>query len=97
MIVKEVLEVTLHLESFRNIELYYQGLYLVKLNIYDAPNGLDKVLAMHNCRPWCMHIPMPTPRTTTPTNSSKTRYMMCRCFAQPSYRTPLHRSIQNHS
>lgn len=36
MIVKSIYEVVIHLESFRNIELYYQGLYLIRLQLYDS-------------------------------------------------------------
>jgi hypothetical protein len=44
MIVKSVQEIVLHLESFRNIELYYQGLYIIKLNVYDMPGNNDRVI-----------------------------------------------------
>lgn len=43
MIVKSIYEIVIHLESFRNIELYYQGLYLIKLNIYDADSKVEFV------------------------------------------------------
>jgi len=32
------LEIVVHLESFRNIDLFYQGLYYIKVNIYNKKN-----------------------------------------------------------
>lgn len=34
MSVRSILEIVLHIESFRNIDLFYQGLYFLKFNIY---------------------------------------------------------------
>ncbi len=34
MSLRALVETTIHLESFRNIELFYQGLYYLKLRLY---------------------------------------------------------------
>ena len=34
MSMKALLEVIIHLESFRNIDLFYQGLYYVQIKLY---------------------------------------------------------------
>ena len=33
MSLKALLEILVHLENFRNIDLFYQGLYFVKINL----------------------------------------------------------------
>ena len=38
MSVRSILEIVLHVESFRNIDLFYQGLYFLKFNIYMENN-----------------------------------------------------------
>lgn len=34
MALRGLLEVVVHLESFRNIDLFYQGLYYLKVSLY---------------------------------------------------------------
>jgi hypothetical protein len=34
MAVRALLEIMIHLDSFRNIDLFYQGLYFVKIRLY---------------------------------------------------------------
>ena len=34
MALRALLEIVVHLESFRNIDLFYQGLYYVKITLY---------------------------------------------------------------
>lgn len=38
MALRSVIEIVLHVESFRNIDLFYQGLYFLKFNIYMENN-----------------------------------------------------------
>ncbi len=35
MSLRALLEVVVHLESFRNIDLFFQGLYYVKVSLYN--------------------------------------------------------------
>lgn len=42
MQIRTVKEFVLHLESFRNIELWYQGIYHLKFNIYAENDKLPK-------------------------------------------------------
>lgn len=35
---RALLEIIIHLESFRNIDLFYQGLYYVKIKLYQKSN-----------------------------------------------------------
>lgn len=35
MALRALLEIVVHLESFRNIDLFYQGLYYLKVNLYN--------------------------------------------------------------
>jgi hypothetical protein len=40
MSLKSIVETVVHLESFRNIELFYQGLYYLKISLYsEQPNS----------------------------------------------------------
>jgi hypothetical protein len=39
MSLRAILETALHIESFRNIDLYYQGLYYLKITLYNIKNG----------------------------------------------------------
>jgi hypothetical protein len=34
MSLRSLLEIVVHLESFRNVDLFYQGLYYLKVNVY---------------------------------------------------------------
>ena len=44
MSLRSILEIVLHLENFRNIDLYYQGLYYLKFNVYlENNNASDQV------------------------------------------------------
>ena len=43
MSLRAMLEVVVHLESFRNIDLFFQGLYYVKVTLYNKRN--DEVSA----------------------------------------------------
>ena len=60
MSIKGKIDILLNLESFRNIDLYYQGLYYIQFQIYqdinseklycspyDFQNPLDETLSMH--------------------------------------------------
>jgi hypothetical protein len=38
MALRGLLEVVVHLESFRNIDLFYQGLYYLKVSLYSKKN-----------------------------------------------------------
>ena len=42
MSLRSLLEIVVHLESFRNIDLFYQGLYYLKINLYTIKN--DEVI-----------------------------------------------------
>ena len=42
MSLRALLEIVVHLESFRNIDLFYQGLYYLKVTVYNKKN--DEVL-----------------------------------------------------
>lgn len=44
MMLRAVNEIAVHYESFRNIELWYQGLYYVSVELtYQAPGNQSKV------------------------------------------------------
>jgi len=36
MSLRAILEIAIHVESFRNIDLYYQGLYFLKVSLYNT-------------------------------------------------------------
>jgi len=38
MSLRALLEIVVHLESFRNIDLFFQGLYYVKVSVYNKKN-----------------------------------------------------------
>lgn len=38
MSLRALLEIVVHLESFRNIDLFYQGLYYVKVSLHNKKN-----------------------------------------------------------
>ncbi len=38
MSLRSLLEIVVHLESFRNIDLFFQGLYYVKVQLYNKKN-----------------------------------------------------------
>jgi hypothetical protein len=38
MSLRALLEIVVHLESFRNIDLFYQGLYYIKVSLYNKKN-----------------------------------------------------------
>ena len=38
MTLKALVEIVLHIDTFRNIDLYYQGLYFVKFRFYYRRN-----------------------------------------------------------
>ncbi len=38
MSLRALIEIVVHLESFRNIDLFYQGLYYLKVNLYYKKN-----------------------------------------------------------
>ena len=38
MSLRALLEIVVHLESFRNIDLFYQGLYYIKVTLYSKRN-----------------------------------------------------------
>ena len=38
MTLKALVEILLHIDSFRNIDLYYQGLYFAKFRMYYRTN-----------------------------------------------------------
>lgn len=39
MSLRAILEVVVHLDSFRNIDLFFQGLYYVKVSVYNKKNN----------------------------------------------------------
>lgn len=40
MALRQIIELVIHIENFRNIELYYQGLYYLKFSCYyNAEDG----------------------------------------------------------
>ena len=41
MSLKSIVEAVVHLESFRNIELFYQGLYYLKCTLYSETPSDD--------------------------------------------------------
>lgn len=45
MSLRALVEIVVHLESFRNIDLFYQGLYYIKANLYYKKN--DEVPTSH--------------------------------------------------
>jgi hypothetical protein len=38
MSLRAILEIVVHLDSFRNIDLFFQGLYYVKVSVYNKKN-----------------------------------------------------------
>ena len=38
MSLRAILEVVVHLDSFRNIDLFFPGLYYVKVSVYNKKN-----------------------------------------------------------
>ena len=46
MSLRSLLEIVVHLESFRNIDLFFQGLYYVKVQLYNKKN--DEVTIYFN-------------------------------------------------
>ena len=39
MSLRAILEVVVHLDTFRNIDLFFQGLYYVKVSVYNKKGG----------------------------------------------------------
>ena len=53
MSLNALVEAVIHLESFRNIELFYQGLYFLKCKVYSEQNGEgQRVMA----NPYCSFV-----------------------------------------
>ena len=48
MSLRAILEVVVHLDSFRNIDLFFQGLYYLKVSVYNKKN--DEVCIGSNRR-----------------------------------------------
>jgi len=48
MAVRALLEIMIHLDSFRNIDLFYQGLYFVKIRLYQAKSKQDSYSTKNN-------------------------------------------------
>lgn len=42
MSLRALLEIVVHIESFRNIDLFFQGLYYLKVSLYNKKN--DEVI-----------------------------------------------------
>jgi hypothetical protein len=57
MSLKSVVETVVHLESFRNIELFYQGLYFLKVYLYSQVEDDVKSYAQPYCS-FVSHIQM---------------------------------------
>lgn len=38
MSLRAIIEVVVHLDTFRNIDLFFQGLYYVKVSLYNKKN-----------------------------------------------------------
>ncbi|CAD8093265.1 unnamed protein product [Paramecium sonneborni] len=46
MSLRSVVEIVTHVESFRNVDLYYQGVYFLRITIHnDAPQDINKIYA----------------------------------------------------
>ena len=58
MTLKAVIEAVLHLESFRNIELFYQGLYFLKVKMYSErkTSGKEEESDRVYAQPYCSFI-----------------------------------------
>jgi hypothetical protein len=41
MSLRSVVEIVTHIESFRNVDLYYQGLYFLRFQVYQECPGND--------------------------------------------------------
>ena len=46
MALRALLEIVIHLESFRNIDLFYQGLYYIKVNLF-SKKGEDVIFTRY--------------------------------------------------
>ena len=59
MSLRAILEVVVHLDTFRNIDLFFQGLYYVKVSVYNKKGGdevskggwMGQYRLMHACLP----------------------------------------------
>jgi len=46
---KALVEIQLHLDTFRNIDLFYQGLYFIKLKVLSRTNSSQNWEALQPC------------------------------------------------
>ena len=49
MSLRAILEVVIHLDSFRNIDLFFQGLYYIKVSVYNKKNDEVSESSKINC------------------------------------------------
>ena len=54
MSLRALLEIVVHLESFRNIDLFYQGLYYVKVSVYNKKNEEVRYI-LYIRHPYCSY------------------------------------------
>jgi len=71
MSLRAILEVVVHLDSFRNIDLFFQGLYYVRVSIFNKKN--DEVSpTLYPPYSSTMRTPTaPSPRSSTRRNKRK--------------------------
>lgn len=53
MSLRAILDVVVHLDSFRNIDLFFQGLYYVKVSLYNKKN---EEVSEHNLTKWILAV-----------------------------------------
>ena len=53
MSLKALVEAVIHLESFRNIELFYQGLYFLRCKVYSQYTDSD---VKNYASPYCSFV-----------------------------------------
>ena len=59
MALRSLIEVVIHLESFRNIDLFFQGLYYIKVSLYnkkidEVSYSSDSSLQLYYANPYCV-------------------------------------------
>jgi hypothetical protein len=60
MSLRAILDVIVHIDSFRNIDLFFQGLYYVKVSLYNKKNeevsrhNLSNGFQLYYANPYCM-------------------------------------------
>ena len=73
MSLRAILEVVVHLDSFRNIDLFFQGLYYVRVSIFNKKNDevfpitLNTLSTALLCEP-LLYLHLEAPRRETKEN-----------------------------